>query len=101
MAKKRTTAQRRAAAKKAWLIRKANAALAKTNTFPLTLPEPAEVATPYEAPVRIVAAPKIGYAVKESDDIFICFGEDGSHRREKVSRELARKIYLDLAPLVL
>jgi len=91
--KKRTKAERSAAAKAFWARRKAAA---------LPSPVPAEVRVALDEAVKtvFVTPPKIGYAVKEGVDIFICFGEDGSLRRERVSLELAKKVYMDLAKIV-
>lgn len=101
MAKKRTKAQRVAAAKAAWAKRRLRAAELPTPVA--SLPEPEDVKpwpmfTINDPPAR--TSPKIGYAVEEGNDIFICFGEDGSLRRERVSLELAKKVYKDLGKIV-
>ena len=93
--KKRTKAQRAAAAKAAWARRKA----AETPS-----PVPMDVRIQLDEVAKTVYVsppPKLGYAVQEGNDIFICFGEDGSLRRERVSLELAKKVYKDLARLVI
>lgn len=106
MAKKRTTAQRRAAAKLAWQRRRLAAAVKPSPSkgpwpVPQSLKQFAQLVQEAPTPEKVyVHPPKIGYAVKEGDDIFVCFGEDGSIRRERVSMELAKKVYLDLAKIV-
>lgn len=100
MAKKRTKAQRSAAAKAYWAERKAREAVAKA---PSPVPADVRAALDGMAPKEVVyiAPPKIGYAVREGNDIFVCFGEDGSLRRERISLDLAKKVYRDLSTIVI
>ncbi len=93
---KRTTAQRRKAAKEYWARKRAAQAAA---AMPSSVP-PAVRAQLDEVAKVFVHPPKIGYVVKEGEDIFICFGEDGSLRRERVSLDLAKKVYMDLGKIV-
>ena len=97
MAKKRTKAQRSAAAKEVWAKRKLQSAYKPT---PVDWPVIEVGREPHKEVVYVSPPPKLGYAVREGNDIFLCFGEDGSLRRERVSLELAKKVYLDLAKLV-
>jgi len=96
MAKKRTTAQRRAAAKAAWVIRRQNAALAS-----------AKRPTPNKTPL-----PKIDYgayssltpttagATKEGDELYVTISSAGGVFRHQLSRDTMRKLGLDCLQLV-
>jgi hypothetical protein len=116
MAKKRTKAQRREAALKSWADRRARAAKAGTPKKGSGEPE-TYVLTTQELPVDPGLAgfgqagfgqtwgswtsPKVVYAVLEGEDIFVCFGEDGSLRRERVSRAAASKLLRELTVILL
>ena len=85
MAKKRTTAQRRAAAKEAWARRKAEAAMAA-----IDVPPPlARVAT--SAPVPVTFS-----ATREGSDLFLGVANNGSLHRVKASPEALRTLALDI-----
>lgn len=109
---KRTTAQRRKAAKESWARRKAGLGplyrrkgkkkVARTHTasdieVQAALP-PAFTMVPE---VRYMPAPRIAYAVREGDDIFVCFGQDGSLNRERVDESVARKLLRDLTAILI
>lgn len=108
---KRTTAQRRAAAKASWERR-------RKGLPPLTPPKkkrrrpgskqpalPAAQALVLEHPTEvvrqvIVTPPAIAYAVAEGDDVFLCFGIDGSLNRQKVSKSTAQKLLRELTSIL-
>lgn len=106
MAKKRTKAQRAEAARLSWERRrkglpplskrkgKAKAGKAKSVDKVLDNPIPPPVAVQYVQP------PRIAYAVREGDDIFVCFGQDGSLNRERISEAGARKLLRELTAIV-
>jgi len=55
----------------------------------------------WDAPKTHIPHPPLAYAIKEGDDIFVCFGFDGSLDRKRVSESLARKLLRDLSAILI
>lgn len=110
MAKKRTKAQRRAAALASWERRrkglppvtpqKGKRRKQQRHTLSVAELPPAIVAEPAGL-VRYISQPRIAYVVREGDDIFVCFAHDGSINREKITRETALKLLRDLSAAII
>lgn len=116
MAKKaRTKAQRRAAALKSWKERKEREAKglppvsrrrgkkSRRRPVPVKASFPAAVMVEQPAPpaeVRYLPAPRIAYAAEEGNDIFMCFGQDGTLNRERISESIAYKLVSELTAIL-
>lgn len=98
MAKKRTKAQRSAAAKKSWQLRKLQSADAPT---PTPTPTPPVVGLASDKPMVYVREPRVVYAVREGDNVFACFGHGGSLNRECLDDAGARKLLRDLSAILI
>lgn len=96
---KRTKAQRRAAAKKSWQERKERAAKA-AKVAPAPIAPAVPPLPPPEVAVKYLAEPRIAYAVKEGEDIFICFGQGKRLNREHVAETTAKKLLRELTAIL-
>lgn len=94
MAKKRTRAQRAAAAKAAWAARRAKEAVTAAPTIGGVVEAPDTIGPLYlEPPVTMTAT-------KEGAEFFLTIANNGSVSRTRVSAAALRKIGLDALALV-
>lgn len=101
MAKKRTTAQRRAAAKEAWARRRANAALAAVPKFHPTTPVNSEAESFTWVQPSSVATPPVTVSVThEGKDFYLGINNNGSLHRVKVTPDTLKAMALDALRII-
>jgi len=95
MAKKRTTAQRRAAAKEAWVRRRAAAAMKDVPKF-----VPDKQVFSQQAFVQPAAPPVTISVTKEGADFYVGINNNGSLHRVKVTAETLKSMALDALRII-
>lgn len=109
MAKKRTKAERSAAAKASWDRRrkglppmtKQRGKKAKRVVAVADIAMPTPVLDVESVKVIYQSPPQIVYAMKEGNEIYVCFAHDGSLNRNNISDAAARKLLRDLSAILI
>jgi hypothetical protein len=105
-AKVRTTAQRRAAAKASWALRRLKSANAPTKNMSITMSDFPQSGVDFgrepsvAKAVSSITTPTSAVATREGDDLFVTITSNGSLFRHRLSYETMRKLGLDALHLV-